>query len=317
VTLTAKDAQGHTVTNFTGAVSLNTTSGGVGDAVVQWASGTGLGSTSNGSGDAATYTFVAGDNGSVNLQITDTRAETITLSAVSGGANGTSSNLVVSSNVPDVVQLIAGNGQSATVGTAVAIHPDVKVVDEFGNAVSGVVVTFNAVSGGGNVDVTAGGGADNTGLTAADGTIDCDVWNLGTTAGSNNNSLQASIVSGTTPSVTFIATATAGPGANLSIAPTSQSVTVSSSTVLTATLTDQYGNAKSGDRIDIFITDAADGSLAANGADPNPTSAINSTARFGNADASGKITVRYWRPPAPGWRTLSTRRRRRWERLRW
>ncbi len=298
VTLTAKDAQGHTVTNFAGVVSLNTTSGGVGDAVVQWSNLTGLGSISNGSGDAGTYTFVAGDNGSVTLQITDTRAETITLSAVAGGANGTSSNLVVSSDAADVVQLVAGNNQSATVGTAVATHPNVKVVDQFGNPVSGETVTFAVLTGGGNVDVTAGGGVDNTGITAVDGTIDCDVWNLGTVAGSNNNTLQASIAAGTTPSITFTASATAGAGANLVITPTSQNVTVSSSTLLTATLTDSFGNAKSGDRIDIFIADAADGSLANNPS--NPTSAINSTARFGTADANGKITVFYQAPAGAG-----------------
>lgn len=298
VTLTAKDAQGHTVTNFTGAVSLNTTSGGVGDAVVQWAAGSGLGSMVNGSGDAATYTFVAGDNGSVNLSITDTRAETITLSAVSGGANGTSSNLVVSSAAADVVQLIAGNNQTATVGAAVATAPNVKVVDPYGNAVAGAVVTFAVTGGGGTRDVTSGGGVDATGITAADGTIDCDVWTLGTTAGSNNNTLQASIAAGTTPSVTFTASATAGAGANLVITPASQNVTVNSSTLLTATLTDAFGNARSGDRIDIFIKDSADGSLAN---DPsNPTSSINATARFGNADANGKIFVNYVAPAGSG-----------------
>ena len=300
VTLTAQDAQGHTVTNFTGTVNLSTTPGALSNAALEWAQFLGLGSLNNLTNDNATYTFAAGDNGVATLQVTDTRAETMTLSAVSGGANGTSSNLVVSSNVADVVQIIAGNGQSATVNTAVATSPDVKVVDAFGNAVGGATVTFSLQGGGGSFDAIAGGAADNTRLTAADGTAACDVWTMGTLVAANPNKLRASIGAGTTPFVDFTATATAGPGASLVITPTSQSVTVSSSTVLTATLTDSFGNAKSGDRIDIFITDAADGTLALNPVDTNPTSTINTTARFGNADANGRITVRYVAPAGAG-----------------
>lgn len=302
VTLTAKDAQGHTVTNFTGAVSLNTTSGGVGDLVVQWAAGTGLGGLSNGSGDAATYNFVAGDNGTVTLQITDTKAETITLSAVSGGANGTSSNLVVSSNAADAVQIVTGNGQSATVATAVATSPDVKVVDQYGNAVANEPVTFSIQGGGAGAsfDAIAGGGVDNVRNTAADGTVACDVWTLGNLVSNNPNKLRASIGSGATPFVDFTATATAGTGANLVITPTSQSVTVGTLTVLTATLTDSFGNARSGSQINILITDSADGTLVANPGDPNPTNTISPTARNGSSDANGKITVRYQAPAGAG-----------------
>lgn len=300
VTLTARDAQGHRVTGFTGTVNLSTTSGGVGDAVVQWAPGTGLGTLNNLPGDAATYAFAAGDSGSVTLQVTDTRAETMQLNAVSGAASKTSSNIVVSSNVADVVQLVAGNGQSATVDTNTGTSPQVKVVDAFGNPVAGATVTFTVTGGGGSIDAIAGGGVNSTRNTAVDGTVVCDVWKMGTLVSLNPNTMRASIASGTTPFVDFTATATAGPGASLVITPTSQNVTVSSSTVLTATLTDSFGNPRSGVRIDISITDAADGTLALNGGDPNPTNSINSTARYGNSDANGKITVLYQAPAGAG-----------------
>src|SRR5882724_10839904 len=48
----------------------------------------------------------------------------------------------------------AGNGQSATVGTAVAVNPSVVVRDANGNPVGGVAVTFAVASGGGTVSPT-------------------------------------------------------------------------------------------------------------------------------------------------------------------
>jgi hypothetical protein len=174
VTLTAKDAQGHTVTNFTGAVSLNTTSGGVGDAVVQWASGTGLGSLTNNSGDAATYNFVAGDNGSVTLQITDTRAETITLSAVSGGPTERrptswcrAMRPTWCGSFPATIRMrppAGGSDDRRREG-----YRRVRKCDERRDG------EFQRAGGGGSLDAISGGGVDTARLTAADGTAACDV----------------------------------------------------------------------------------------------------------------------------------------------
>src|SRR6185312_5656061 len=47
--------------------------------------------------------------------------------------------------------LNAGNNQSARVGTAVSTAPSVKVIDQYGNAVPGVSVTFTVTGGGGSV----------------------------------------------------------------------------------------------------------------------------------------------------------------------
>ena len=302
VTLTAKDAQGNIITNFTGTVNLSTNTTGAGDPV-QWGPGTGVGTLNNVPGtDNATYTFAAGDNGVVQLNVTDTHAETLMLTAISGPASQTSGNIVVSAGPADVVQLLTGNGQSATVATAVATSPDVKVVDQFGNPVSGATVTFAIQSGGAgsSIDAIAGGGVNTTRPTAADGTAACDVWTLGNLVANNPNVLRASIASGTTPFVDFTATATAGAGTQLSIAPGSQSVTVGSSTILTATLLDVFNNPKSGDRIDILIKSGFHGTLASNGGDSNPTTFISNTARYGMSDANGKITVLYQAPVGSG-----------------
>jgi hypothetical protein len=47
--------------------------------------------------------------------------------------------------------IVAGDGQAATPGTAVAIAPSVRVTDSFGNPVPAAAVTFTVTSGGGSV----------------------------------------------------------------------------------------------------------------------------------------------------------------------
>ncbi len=298
VTLTARDAQGNVVSNYTGTVDLSTTSAGSGDTVIEWANNSALGTLTNGSGDTATYTFVAGDSGVAALRVIDTFAETYTLHAQAGAAVGNSASIVVTHASADEVLLEAGDGQTATVNTAVSTKPRVRVVDAFGNPVGGQTVTFTATSGGGSVDVIAGGGLDATGTTAPDGRLSCDVWKLGTLVSANPNSLRASIGIGSVPSVDLTATATAGPGANLVLSPGSKSVTVNAFEVVTATLTDQFGNAAPNERVDIAITDAADGTLTS---DPgHTTTGLSQTARWGNTDAAGKTTVRYVAPGTAG-----------------
>ena len=71
----------------------------------------------------------------------------------------------------------AGDNQSATVGTGVAVNPAILVADRFGNPVPNVAVTFAVGSGGGTTGSTAVTGAD--GIAASSG------WTLGTTAGLN------------------------------------------------------------------------------------------------------------------------------------
>ncbi|HXV12829.1 MAG TPA: invasin domain 3-containing protein, partial [Candidatus Krumholzibacteria bacterium] len=199
VTLTARDAQGNTVTSYTGTVNLRTNSGVANS--VEWALGDGNGIITNVPGsDDGTYTFAAADNGVAIIRVIDERVETIQITADLGGPPlGTSGNLVVTNNVADKIELVAGNGQSATVNTPVSVPPLVRVVDAFNNPVPTATVTFTAVGGGGSVDVTSGGAPDSTGITGSDGRIDCDVWRLGTGAGLNR--LRARIASGTITSV--------------------------------------------------------------------------------------------------------------------
>jgi len=70
------------------------------------------------------------------------------------------------------IAINAGNGQSATAGTNVSIAPSVIVKDAYGNAVSGVSVTFAIGSGGGSL--TGGSATTNSAGIATVGS-----WTLG------------------------------------------------------------------------------------------------------------------------------------------
>jgi adhesin/invasin len=102
---------------------------------------------------------------------------------------------------------VAGDGQSATAGSAVAIPPAAKVTDQFGNGISGVAVTFAVASGGGTVSPPP----TTPIVTGAGGVATVTSWQLGATAGPNT--LTASAAGLTT--VTFSATGNSGTAKNL------------------------------------------------------------------------------------------------------
>src|SRR5439155_934273 len=72
----------------------------------------------------------------------------------------TSSAIALSAGAAATITLNGGDGQSATVGTAVATPPSVLVHDGAGNPVADVTVTFTVTSGGGTVSPTSGAADD-------------------------------------------------------------------------------------------------------------------------------------------------------------
>jgi adhesin/invasin len=105
-----------------------------------------------------------------------------------------------------VLSIVGGNAQSAAVATAVTTAPSVKVVDQDGDAKSGVAVTFAVASGGGAL-TGATQTTNDAGLATVGG------WTLGTTAGVNT--ITASVPDATPSSVTFTATGVAGAAASI------------------------------------------------------------------------------------------------------
>ena len=102
----------------------------------------------------------------------------------------------------------AGDGQSGTVGTAVATRPAVKLTDKNNAAVVSATVTFAVASGGGSI---TGGSA----VTGVDGVATVGSWTLGSSAGANT--LSASSTGANGSPVTFTATATAASAASTMI----------------------------------------------------------------------------------------------------
>lgn len=97
------------------------------------------------------------------------------------------------------IATMAGDNQSATVGTSVATPPSVKITDANGNAVSGVQVTFAVASGGGSI-------TDSTAMTNSSGVATVGSWTLGPSDGTNTLTATVAGLSGSL--VTFTATAT-------------------------------------------------------------------------------------------------------------
>jgi adhesin/invasin len=156
---------------------------------------------------------------------------------------------------PAAVTVSAGNGQSATVGTAVAVAPAARVADANDNPIFGVSVTFAVASGGGTVTGEAAS-TDSSGIARAGS------WTLGTTAGANT---LTATVSGL-PEATFSATGTPGAPVTMSVsAGDGQSATVNTAvaTAPAVVVSDQYGNGVPGVEVTFAV---ASGGGAASGA---------------------------------------------------
>ncbi len=172
---------------------------------------TGATTTTNALGIAAVGSWTLG-----------TAAGPNTLTATSGTLSGSPVTFTATgiAGAAAVIVSNAGDGQSAQVGTAVAIPPQVLVTDAFGNPKSGVSVTFVVASGGGGV-------TGPTTSTSASGLASVGSWTLGSTAGTNTLTATAAGSGITGNPVTFTATGTSGgPTSVVASSVTTQSATV-------------------------------------------------------------------------------------------
>lgn len=173
-------------------------------------------------------------NGSYTATFHGTTAGTPTTISTTLDGNTVGATVDVSVVPGPAAQLLPGSGeaQTATVGTAVSVAPEVEVRDAFDNPVAGQTVAFTIQSGGGSVS----GAAPSTGV---DGRAAVGAWTLGTTSG--ENTLRATV-----GAMTFDFTATASAGAadaDNSLISVSQDIVVAGEEI-TMTLTgyDVYGN---------------------------------------------------------------------------
>ena len=154
----------------------------------------------------------------------------------------------------DTLSLVSGNGQSATVAAAFSNPLVVKDVDQYGNLVSGVTVTFTAPTSGASGTFTT----SSTAVTGSNGQATSNTYTANTTAGGPYNVVASATGAS---SVSFPETNTAKTTGD-TLAATSGSgqtttVGIAFANPLVATVTDQYGNPVSG--VTVTFTPPASG----------------------------------------------------------
>lgn len=172
---------------------------------------------------------------------------------------------------PATLQVVAGAGQTAKVGTPLAVAPAVEVLDDHGNAIAGTVVIFSVQAGSGTVS----GGTVTSG---ADGIATVGGWTLGTVIGEQTLVAQVQSLQIQTQ---IAATATSGSASGLTgIAPLKYAALTSTaiSPLPTVQVTDSFGNPQSGTQVTFTVTQGG-GTV---------------TGATGVTGANGRVTVGSW-----------------------
>jgi adhesin/invasin len=165
----------------------------------------------------ATVTFSAGNGGSVDPATATTNGDGLAstrwtlgptpgqnvLTATAGSVSATIT-ATGTAGPPASVSAVAGNNQSAAAGSIVPIAPSVRVVDAFGNVVSGAAVTFTVLSGGGQVTI-------GLTVTNAQGIATVGSWRLGPSAGTQTLAARVEANGVSNNPIVFTATGLAGP----------------------------------------------------------------------------------------------------------
>lgn len=210
----------------------------VGGATVTFAVATGAGAITGG-----TQTTAANGVATVTNWALGPTPGPNTITATVTGTNVTGNPATFSATgtvgAPTSISKQAGDNQTAIAGTDVAVRPSIKVVDAFGNPVSGVAVTWVASTGGGAV---TGGNSQSD----ANGIATVGSWKLGGTLGAQTLTVNAN---GVTTGASFTATATAGAASNVvKFAGATQNATVKTAVTTrpAVKITDAFGNAVAG-----------------------------------------------------------------------
>jgi len=184
--VSVQDASGNPVTSSTAPITI---------AIGNNSGGATLGGTTtqNAASGVATFSDLTLDKSGMAY----------TLSASSSGLTSAASGAFNLFGAAALIAKTAGDNQTAQVSTAVPIDPQVLVTDAGNVPVPQVPVTFQVTAGGGSVNPATPVNTSAVGLASVH-------WTLGSLAGTNNNTLQAS-AAGVGGSMTFTASATPAP----------------------------------------------------------------------------------------------------------
>ncbi len=231
-TVTLEDVYGNATTNAS-ATTVNLTSNSTG--IHEFAATSG--------GAAVTSVTLPANTAAVTAYYGDETAGTPTITATNGTISGTATVTITAKTTGDTLSLVSGSGQSATVGTAFTNTLVVKDVDQYGNSVPGVTVTFTPPTTGASGTFTTSA----TAVTGSNGQATSNTYTANTTAGGPYNVVASA--PGATPTINFSMTNLVGAAHTVTATSgTSQSATVGTAFTnkLVATVTDQYGNPVSG-----------------------------------------------------------------------
>ncbi|RLE45727.1 hypothetical protein DRJ25_05225, partial [Candidatus Woesearchaeota archaeon] len=199
ITITVKDANNTTITDYTGTITVDT-SGTPG--TISWSLVSGSGTFTDGGAvvDTCTYTFVSQDSGVVTLSISDTQAETINISVSGDGKTDDDSegDLVVTPASLD--HFAISHDGSASAGVAEDITVTAK--DTYGNTVSEYAGTITLDTDGTSTTISWG-------LTSGNGTF--------TDGGADTDTASYSFVSSDNGTVTVNLTDTTAESLNISV----------------------------------------------------------------------------------------------------
>jgi hypothetical protein len=208
LTITAKDAAGNTVVAYGGDQIL--TFSGASTLGANQPTVTSKAGTTVAFGTAETITFASGVatvSGSSNGVMTLYKAETATVT-VSDGTHTGSALVTASAAAAAAIAATSGGGQSATVGAAFTTQLAATATDSFGNAKSGVSVTFGAPASGASATFAAGGNCTGNpqtyqcvATTNASGVATSSTFTANGSQGTYNVAATAS--GGSNPSVNF------------------------------------------------------------------------------------------------------------------
>ena len=189
----------------------------------------------------------------------------------------------------------AGNGQSATVGNAVAVRPAVRVTDRAGRGVPAMAVTFSVLSGGGSVT-----GATQT--TDANGIATVGGWTLGSSPGPQQ--LEARTLG--LPAVSFSATAVAPAGTPTMemVTGDGQSATVGTAVANAPTVRLRNGAGQPVQGVNVSFSVSAGGGTVQSASATSDAGGLASVGRWTLGSSAGAQTLT---ASAPGYPSMSFR----------
>jgi hypothetical protein len=158
--------------------------------------------TVSGANNAGPILATDNDDGTYSASYTPAASGPDQVDITLGGApiSGSPFNSTVAAGSAGQIMILAGNNQSAPIGSLLGTDPAVLVTDGGGNPVSGVAVQFTVTTGGGSI-VSGSAQSDVNGQLAV-------AWTLGPTVGLNELTATAPGLSGSP--VVFSATASPG-----------------------------------------------------------------------------------------------------------